>query len=276
MRVGRSVTRVTAVVMATALFGSLATLAGGALKTKSSSTTIQPDEIGSATAKCKRGSEAVSGGFESDVSQTNVFTTQSKRDGKRSWTASAGPISGTTTLTVFAYCDPSKPRLKERSETISIDPDLSFASVTAECGRGARALSGGFESTSPDPVSVSELRRDGKRRWIASGYVNSIDVESLTAFVYCDKSKPRLKTKSASTPIGEFEHGSATATCRRGTEAVSGGFGSPAPETLAAGFPGPTVLASESRREGNRKWTVAGQAGGGGGTLIAYAYCEKK
>jgi hypothetical protein len=42
-----------------------ASIAGGALKTKSASTTVgaSPD-AGSATAKCQMGSEAVSGGFD--------------------------------------------------------------------------------------------------------------------------------------------------------------------------------------------------------------------
>jgi hypothetical protein len=40
-----------------------AAIAGGALKEKSATTSIAAGDEGEATAKCKRGSEAVSGGF---------------------------------------------------------------------------------------------------------------------------------------------------------------------------------------------------------------------
>jgi hypothetical protein len=40
---------------------------GAKLKTKSASTTLSPEELDSVTAKCKKGTKAVSGGFQSDT-----------------------------------------------------------------------------------------------------------------------------------------------------------------------------------------------------------------
>jgi hypothetical protein len=260
--------------LAIAMLGALIAATGAAaLKTKSASTEIESGESGSATAKCKRGSEAVSGGFDA---ATNAEVIESSRAGKREWTAAGRAGGGGATFTVSAYCDKSEPGLKTKATEVPIDPDGLVVSATAKCKRGTEAVSGAFESESDGAPPVTASSRVGKRRWRASGLVFANSPGTFRAVAYCDKSEPGLKTKTATAKIDSFAHGSATAKCKRGTEAVSGGFASPEPEVLAAGFPGPAVVVLASTREGKRRWTASGFAGFGGGTLTAYAYCEKR
>jgi hypothetical protein len=261
------------VVVAIAMLGALvvATTGGAALKTKSASVELEANEMGSATAQCKRGTEAVSGGFEMPEF-SGVF--EAVRAGKRKWTItgrSGGLEAGT--LTAFVYCDKSRPGLKKKSSEVPFDSETSTVSATAKCKRGSEAVSGGFSGEAGFRPNALALRRDGKRRWTASA-LNPFDTGTFTAFAYCDKSEPGLKTRSTTVAIGDFDHGSATTKCRRGTQLVSGGFSSP--PVMTAGFPGPAVIVIESRREGKRGWTASGLAGGGGGSLTVYAYCEKK
>jgi len=262
------------VVLAIATLATLiaAATGGAALKTKSASVEIESGETGSATAACNPKSRAISGGFDVDtesLAQVPIF----KREGRRGWTTTATPGGiEPATLTTYAYCDKSAPRLKEKTATVPFaDGPLSSASV--KCKRGGEVFAGGFETD--ELYFAVASRRSGKRTWTVTG--NAIpEAGTLTVFAYCDKSEPKLKTKSKTEPLGSFEQGSATAKCKRRPIAVAGGFESPAPETMAAGFPGPLVLVNESRREGKRRWTVTGTAGFGGGSLTAYAYCKKK
>jgi hypothetical protein len=261
------------VVVAIAMLGALAAAAtgGAALKEKSASVELGTNEVGSATAQCKRGTKALSGGFAMP-DRSSIF--EAVRAGKRRWTVTGrSPGLEPGTLTTFVYCDKSRSRLKEKSSVVPFDSETTTASATAKCRRGSEAISGGFSSDPQFPPNAVALRRDGKRRWTASA-INPGSTGTFTAFAYCDKSEPGLKARSTTVAIGNFEPGSATTKCKRGTELVSGGFSSP--PAMTAGFPGPAVIVSESHREGKRGWTASGRAGAGGGSLTVYAYCEKK
>jgi hypothetical protein len=261
-----------AAMLVTAAVGAVLVAATGvaAVKTKSASIELDAGERGSVTAECKRRSRVVSGGFDVDTDDLTRVPV-SKREGKRGWTTTATPSGlDPATLTTYAYCDRSAPRLKARSATVPVAGPVTNVSV--KCKRGSEVFAGGFESDG-ESFPVTSMRA-GKRTWTATG--NTFPDTSLTAFAYCDRSQPGLKTKSETEQLGSFELGSATAKCKRGTTAVSGGFDSPDPEVMAAGFPGPLVLVNESRREGKRRWTATGTAGFGGGSLTVYAYCEKK
>jgi hypothetical protein len=249
----------------------------GALKTKSASTTIAGGQDGSATAKCKKGSEAVSGGFEGpgfvppidSVAGPAVFSFESLRDGKRKLTAVAHNSGGDPgELIANVYCDKDKPGLKTRRASTATLEFLENGSVTARCRRGSEAVWGGFDS--PDLALGSS--REGTRKWTASA-VNFNVPAPLTVFVYCDKSEPRLKAKKASTTLGHDEIGSATAKCRKGSEAVSGGFFAPGGFDLDVGS---EIYFYESHRVGKRRWTASGLNQGDPAKLTAFAYCKKK
>jgi hypothetical protein len=248
----------------------------GALKTKSASTTIAAGADGAATAKCKQGSEAVSGGFKSpgfipppSVGAPQVYIEDSTREGKRKVTALAhNSGGGTGTLIVEAYCDTDKPGLKTKTKSTATIEFLEDASATAKCRKGSEAVWGGFDSPN---LSIGSSR-EGKRKWTASS-VNYDDPAPLTVYVYCDKSEPGLKVKKASTTVGADEIGTATAKCKQGSEATSGGYFAP------GGFDqnvGSEIYFYESHRKGKRKWTASGLNQGDPAKLTAVAYCEKK
>jgi hypothetical protein len=257
--------------------------AGAALKTKSASTTVgEFPDAGSATAKCKRGSESVSGGFDNTDFDPDfappgaaVFNFASSREGKRKWTA-AGNNSGTDPgeLIAYAYCDKREPGLKKKSTTVPVEVGTT-ASATAKCKRGSVAVSGGYASEDPLPgFNPFSSIRDGERKWTVEVYGFSLTPGDLTAFVYCDKAEPKVKTKSAQVAVAADEAGTATATCKRKTEAVSGGFDGP--DANPAEPIGAAIYPYESLRTGKRTWTASGWNDEEDGTFVVYAYCKKK
>jgi hypothetical protein len=289
----RRVTAIVSGIVAIVPIAGLSAIAGGALKEKSASTTITTDDqFDSATAKCKRGSEAVSGGFEGTNyqagSQPQLLPIDSTRVGKRRWTSagafdlSAGATSGE--FTAYAYCDESKPRLKTKSSTTIVETDgpEAIGSATAKCKRGSEAVSGGFDSSdfldnfNGPAIFPLESRREGKRKWTVSAFNFGEEAGELVAHAHCDRSEPGLKVKSATATVDLFPDTSfATARCKKGSTAVSGGFDSPEFDPSGAESETYPYL---SRRSGKRRWTVAGfnESTSRSLEIVAYAYCEKK
>lgn len=175
------------------------------------------------------------------------------------------------TLIAHAYCDKHRLRLKV---SVSSEIDNDFTELTATCPASSEAVWGGFDSTPvADDVFLSlGSSREDKRSWTAAA-IQVGDPSTFTVFAYCAKDEPKLKTKSASVTLGADELGSATAKCRRGREAVSGGYLQPDGFSTSGGS---EIYFFESYRVGKRKWTASGVNSGDPATLTAYAYCEKK
>jgi hypothetical protein len=251
---------------------ALAISGPAAAKLKEKSTTftvpamvVQPTD-GAAT--CKRGQEAVAGGFFADPDVLGTLLEfDSLREGKRSWSFQLYEGSGGE-ATAYAYCDKREPGLKVKQATEPLAENFITQSVTAKCKQGQEAVSGGFEAPFTE-MSVVGSKRSGKRTWEAQ-FIGPAGVE-VTAIAYCDKDEPRLKTKQASTNLAEDETGSATAKCKRKQELRSGGF-----EAEFSEAAGNTGLANGSRRDGKRRWEVTGFGLEGSPEFTAYAYCDKK
>ncbi len=158
---------------------------GPKLKTKSASAVLgdMEEEPTTIVARCRRGQEAVSGGF--DMPDTEALVTSSKREGKRRWAVTV--IGGPGTYKAFAYCDKSEPGLKERSQTITEEAVPEVQSVVAKCKRKQELRSGGFETEFTDTAfALTEgSRRSGKRGWEARALPLS-DSPELTAYAYCE------------------------------------------------------------------------------------------
>lgn len=255
-------------------------LAGQGLKTKSKTVQVGPDDVGSATAKCKRGTKAVSGGFEGEPFDPDVDTpffapNQSSRTGGREWTTEAYNYSGVPEgdLTSFAYCRDEK--VKRRTATVSVDPD-EISTVTAKCKPGTKAISGGFEADETDLAGPNPFfllgtsRKEGKGAWEVAALNTGDEVGDLSAQVNCREGKG-LKTKQASEEVGnppERELVELKVRCKRNQRVVSGGFAG------GLDFPGTeSVEPFTSMKVGKRAWRVVGFAKG---EVTAYAYCEKK
>jgi hypothetical protein len=83
---------------------------GKGVKTKSDSVPVESfSDVGTATAKCKRGQRVVAGGFDNPDFEAGVIELlpfASRKQGQRKWTASAySEDSEPGQLTVYAYCE---------------------------------------------------------------------------------------------------------------------------------------------------------------------------
>ena len=246
-------------------------IADADLATKSNSTTIDAAGSGSATAKCRRGSEAVSAGFHNpDFATANgpqIFPFSSKRLGDRRWKGSAADIGGDSgEFIVYAYCDRHEPGLKRESDGVTVAQN-STGSATARCNPGSEAVSGGFARSNAAIYPYSSKRK-GARNWKVSAY-SYAGSGTLTVFAYCDNDGPSLYTRSSSTTIDPSEVGSATARCTRGSEAVASGFKGPFEG-------GAEIFPFTSKRKGDRRWKASGwNDGSAPGEFTAVVYCDR-
>jgi hypothetical protein len=257
-------------------------IAGGALKTKQAQVSIAAGETKSATAKCKQGTRAVSGGFDSpdfDIAFVDsiVSPNGSFRSSKREWTSTGTDYPGANepgTLISYAYCSDELPKLKTKSEQTTI-PNGAFGSLTVRCPKGGEAVSGGFEAPGSGANQVQQLesRRKGKRKWVVTGTGTGSD-DQLIGFAYCAKHKLGLKTKVASASTDQDSVPlSEKARCKKGQQAVSGGFGTEV-DVLEGGYTQPL----QSRRAGKRGWqaVAANYSGDLPVTWNVYVYCLEK
>jgi hypothetical protein len=260
-------------------------LAGDTLRTKSETATVDPIQNGAATPTCKRGTNAVSGGFHTAYDPDGPLgffePNQFRRTGPREWTGGALNNSlDTRDFTAYAYCRDQK--LKAKSATTLVSPN-ELRTATAKCKRGQKAFSGGFALTEFDssnqnsPIMiVARSLRAGKRKWTASAYNATNDpatmpeTGNLTTYVYCRRGKaPKAKPVEESLAPSEFD--GAEARCKRSQRVVSGGF------DLQSDFETTRAFIMESRKLGKRDWKIAALGGPlAEHPIVAYAYCEKK
>jgi hypothetical protein len=265
------VRRLICIALAATALVPVAATAGAALKQKAVEFAVPADTETEETAKCKRGQEAVAGGFFVDPSPMGgVFPTfESQRVGKRGWNYRLYSFPEADAA-VYAYCDKREPGLKVESATEEL-PDESIAALTARCGRGKEAVAGGFDSPFTELAAVAS-KRSGKRSWEVV-FVGPPGAE-VTAIAYCDKREPGLKTKQVAIVPQIDEVDSVRAKCKRKQELRSGGFEI---EFDALGtIDEDEGLVTTSRRAGKRRWEVAGSAIDGEPEMVAYAYCDKK
>jgi hypothetical protein len=162
-------------------------------------------------------------------------------------------------------------RLKTRSASTTVTGEAGRGSAQPRCDRGTRAISGGFETNADVNlrqiyVNASEL--GGRRRWTVGAHNFSPNDALLTAFAYCRDE--RTKARSKTFQVEGAGDVTATASCGRGKQAISGGF-----RDLSGADARPTI-AYESRRASKRKWTVtASNTDGEPGRLQAHVYCRK-
>jgi hypothetical protein len=259
-------------VLVLAVLGAATALGGDKLKTGSETVDVGSRDPGSATAKCKPGTKAVSGGFETPATTgkgtASIDIAQSSRAGGRKWT-SAGTNSSfleTAELTSYAYCRDEK--VKSRKVTQSIPPTLQPETVTAKCKKGTKAISGGFKTEPPvyemvtPIINVRISRKVGARRWQVTAANFGSVAGDLTVQVNCREGKG-LKTQARTATVEELGETALDVDCKRKQRVVSGGFAHPTPN----------FGARTSKRDGKRGWHLLAHASD---ELTVYAYCEPK
>jgi hypothetical protein len=244
-------------------------LAGAKLTTSSDSDIADGQTYAAATAKCKPGAKAISGGFAMDDYVFDVA--QSFRTGARTWKVQAYNFTGDLqTLTTFAYCRDENLKSREATETIAIG---ASGTVKAKCGEGERAVSGGFDgellsnpSGGDGPyIQPGTSRKAGPRGWKVRAGNFGDDDATLSAQVNCREGRA-LATRKKSGTVGDDPF-AITAKCKRSQRVVSGGFSGP--DLVGSNYLVPLV----SKKAGKRGWRLGGEADG---EVTVYAYCEKK
>jgi hypothetical protein len=150
---------------------------------------------------------------------------------------------------------------KTASATLSL-PGQSTA-LAPKCTGGQKATGGGFRiSPSSKGVFVFESRKVGQKTWQVSAKERFAPGATVTAYVYCSRSAPSTKAKSASIPSGLATFVSADAKCTSG-KAQAGGFLINADNSIQ----------TSSYRLAKKTWRVTAKETGVPTTYTSYVYC---
>jgi hypothetical protein len=190
----------------------------------------------------------------------------------RSLVALAVGLIGLGALTPIAAARPSE------SASVTLAPQEQ-GSVTARCGAGSEAVSGGFAAPGFNPIADDRSailtfasQRPAAGKWGSEGFNSHFSSSGrLIAQAYCDRNAPHVTTSSRSTVVPANGHASVVAECARGSEVVSGGFRSDRPDES-----GLTAYPYTSKRLGDRDWKIAAwNQTDVDHTMTAFAYCER-
>jgi hypothetical protein len=290
--------------------GCVAALAAAAVAvaskgvSKNANAVFPPDTQRSATASCPAGTHISGGGFQVSPGATpggnvNSFTTNSSFSGRRAWKVVSGATNDNPsgTLTSTARCERRRDGkvavIMSGSGTINPDTvgppyEARGLNLVFTCPPQTHPIAGGYEVDKPYDPNVAatnkffatQNRRTGAT-WTVGGFLlggaaASNPPAEFTARVACELNGTRpVRERSATVAYTEDARATATATCRRGTHLVSGGFAfSPREGSIPVPFIDRNVPAT------GRAWTVSAYDSGPIGTppdssMTSYAYCRK-
>jgi hypothetical protein len=158
------------------------------------------------TARCPKGSAAVSGGYTippASSLQQFTFATDNRLGGKRAWLVtgvrSSGAVPAAESVIAYAYCAAGDP-LKPVTRTVSAVRGATNPLTTAQagCAKGTVPMSGGFiapfvqgnnaQGASARDTTFVTQSRFTKRGWLVAGqpFGELVGLTlDLTAFAYC-------------------------------------------------------------------------------------------
>jgi hypothetical protein len=242
-------------------------------------THVPPQQVGTATAKCKHGEAALAGGFAtpgwdpgSDGPVIRLISLAT--EGAVKTTGFNINETDTNDLESFAYCGKRARPPKIVSADAQVEPN-SVGSAVATCPRGSRAIAGGFGTD--QLVITLTSKRSGPRGWKVVGFSlapskGQAPSATLTAYAYCKKPGAKLVTESKEVTVGqEFE--TTKVRCPDGGRALSGGFDGHVSGTdsqiEAAG-----ALGSKRIDRGRGWMTSALSTSDAEARITTYAYCR--
>jgi hypothetical protein len=260
----------------------ITTLAFGAVQ-KRASTTILPQQLGSATAKCDPGEVALAAGFGAspfDPGTSNggpvarLDSMPAGENGVKTTALNFNAVPGT--LYSYAYCGRRATPPTVASSDVQVEPN-TIGSVRATCPEGSRVISGGFGTD--NTVVTLTSKRSGNRGWKVEGfYIGLAKTKrpaeaTLSAYAICKSPGPKLTTESKDTTVsGSLE--TTNVRCPGGGKALSGGFDG---NIQASGEQLNAAGALGSKRFDNgRGWSTEGISSAAPleATLTTYAYCR--
>jgi hypothetical protein len=168
--------------------------------------------------------------------------------------------------------------LRQASATATATGAFGVGTATARCPGKTKAVAGGYTTTLPSIPShwlnVHESQRIGQNQWRVSGAEYfPFASDALTAYVYCEPLKTRVRSVSVNAPLTTTAHTSTSvlALCPSGTRALSGGFITPASNGADASY------VSRSTVVGQKGWVVdtTNLAGVTARTIFGYVYCAR-
>jgi hypothetical protein len=259
--------------MVLAVSGLAVAKPGGALKERSSSFTVQG--FGEGTAKCKRGQQAVGGGFYVERGEDDgAGSLASERQGKRGWRfrlwANENPNDAGLDASAYVYCA-KKRKLVTRSTTRVID-GFEPETVSAECPGSKDAVAGGFAAPDSFNIVVAMSRLADEDEWEVR-FVRA-DGASVTVYVLCQKLRRGLRTETDTITVNSSVFDSpVSASCRGKRRVRTGGFDA---EFDLTDLGSPQATVDGSRRAGKRTWEATVNGIQGVADVTVYAYCERK
>lgn len=251
--------------------------------TVSSTTTVGTQEFGSASVKCPKGKTAVAANVVGQAASAGpqVRINTLARTGRRTVTTEAFNFGKPGKLTAIARCE-TRPASELTSATVPVpaatSTEIGEATATAQCPAGKRIVFGGFRAKraadAPDYVFIevtSATRANGQRWRVHAFNVYSDGSGTVEALAYCGN-VGNARARTDTVELGQFETGSARATCPRGTQVGYGGF------KKQAGTPGQVDL-NAIERTGKRRLRITGTersylSPGTTTGLTAIAYCR--
>jgi hypothetical protein len=223
-----------------AVGGSVVLARGGA----SGKVTIGSHKVGSAGAKCPRGTGVIAGGFGSPNfspgnNEAAVARIGSQRTGKRKLKTTAFNFGGESgVLNSIAYCSRAGRRVRVASDKVFVGPQSAGVAV-ATCPGRSRAVAGGFASPgfsaagAPRVITMTS-KRVGPGQWRVEGFNLGDDNDNQTsdphpgtliAYAYCLDEAPRIVVRHKRVAAGvRGAVKSFKVRCPRRTRALSGGF----------------------------------------------------
>jgi hypothetical protein len=150
---------------------------------------IKPGETKTAIARCPRGQQLMSGGFQRTdfLNDGGNFVTESRAIGPNAWRVSGaayGDYGGE--LTAIAYCVRSKqPLISEVSASVPLPFGAAATATTPPCPPGARLAFGGFSANGSVQTFFSSGTINDDGTWSATSFGIAGPAPSLTAYGYC-------------------------------------------------------------------------------------------
>jgi hypothetical protein len=159
---------------------------------------IKPGEARSATARCPKGQQLITGGFQRTnfASDGGNYVTESRAIGTKAWRVSGSAFTGTEftgggELTAIAYCARSKkPILTEvASGPAAVPAGMNAAATTPTCPAGLLLTTSGFSLGDSRNAfyAGNSINSDGTTTANAFGYFG--EAPSLTAYGYCQRTR---------------------------------------------------------------------------------------
>jgi hypothetical protein len=245
---------------------------GPSTKTTTAAFTDTGDGFVEGTATCPAGQHVIAGGFSGSNTSDNAVVNMASSD-------SAWYVKGefdAAVAKVFAYCSTNLDVTPVvGTTTVTAQTSGTNTSATARCPRGSRAVSGGWQFSTPvenSPVYTSAP--SARKAWVVTAVNGNGGDWTLTSIAYC-MTGVDATTSSQEVPIAAGSDATATATCATG-RLIGGGFRT-APTPDWNNTDGPDTFHLRSSRASRTSWTIAGHNySSAAGTMTAYARCMSK